>query len=128
MWKEEAVQSKQKKTLQYFTCCKHGRVLLPALENPPSELFSLLDPASKDPVPKRFQACIRTFNSMFAMTSHGAKIDYNVLKGKGPYTFRMHGQNYHNTKQRNPPSHFSTFRFYKFSGHGSGKQVIQCQV
>lgn len=32
---------------------------------------------------------------MFAMTSHGAKVDYAVMKGRGPYTFRMHGQNYH---------------------------------
>ena len=32
------------------------------------------------------------------MTSHGAKADYSVMDGKGPYTFRMHGQNYHAIK------------------------------
>ena len=32
---------------------------------------------------------------MFALTSHGAQVDYTVMHGKGPYTFRIHDQNCH---------------------------------
>ena len=32
---------------------------------------------------------------MFAFTSMGDKIQKNVNQGKGPYVYRIHGQNYH---------------------------------
>ena len=32
---------------------------------------------------------------MFAFTSMGGKIDHTVNKGRGPYCFRLHGENYH---------------------------------
>ncbi|PKA66941.1 ATP-dependent DNA helicase PIF1 [Apostasia shenzhenica] len=32
---------------------------------------------------------------MFAFTSLGTKVDYNATKGRGPYNFRIHRQNYH---------------------------------
>jgi len=32
---------------------------------------------------------------MFSFTSMGGKIDKSINKGKGPYVFRLSGQNYH---------------------------------
>lgn len=32
---------------------------------------------------------------MFSFTSMGGKIDHSVNVGRGPYCFRLHGQNYH---------------------------------
>jgi hypothetical protein len=38
---------------------------------------------------------IRSYNSMFAFTSTGGIVDKEINKRRGPYVFRMHGQNYH---------------------------------
>ncbi|CAN7008375.1 unnamed protein product [Brassica oleracea var. botrytis] len=32
---------------------------------------------------------------MFAFTSMGGEIDASVINGRGPYVFRLHGQNFH---------------------------------
>lgn len=32
---------------------------------------------------------------MFSFTSLGGKIDHSVNNGKGPYVFKMNGENYH---------------------------------
>jgi len=37
---------------------------------------------------------IISFNSMFAFTSMGGKIDYKINKGKAPPTFFMNGENH----------------------------------
>lgn len=45
---------------------------------------------------KNFKNNIRTYNSMFAFTSMGGKVDESVNKtGRAPYVFRLHGQTYH---------------------------------
>ncbi|XP_075096558.1 uncharacterized protein LOC142174626 [Nicotiana tabacum] len=38
---------------------------------------------------------IRTYNSIFAFTSMGGNVDFSINKTKGPRTFRLSGQNYH---------------------------------
>jgi len=38
---------------------------------------------------------IRSFNSMFAFTSMGGKIDSTMNKGSAPPMFVMNGENYH---------------------------------
>ncbi|GJR76764.1 helicase [Tanacetum coccineum] len=43
----------------------------------------------------RFRDQIRVYNSMFSFTSFGARIDHSINTGKGLYTFRINGQNYH---------------------------------
>lgn len=95
MWKEEKVKSSAKHSSCYSICCKNSKILLPPLAKPPASLAFLLDPSIKHPLSKRFQVRVRSFNSMFAMTSHGAKVVQTVMDGRGPYTFRMHGQNSH---------------------------------
>jgi hypothetical protein len=38
---------------------------------------------------------IRSFNSMFAFTSMGGKIDSSMNSGNAPPTFVLNGENYH---------------------------------
>jgi hypothetical protein len=44
---------------------------------------------------KFFLKNIRRYNSMFSFTSMGGKVDSSINKGKGPFVFRLKGQNYH---------------------------------
>jgi len=44
---------------------------------------------------KNFQQHIRLYNSMFAFTSPGFKVDKNTRKGRGPPTIRIQGQSCH---------------------------------
>ena len=41
---------------------------------------------------KQFRETIRVYNALLAFTSIGANIDYSVVFGKGPFTFRIQGQ------------------------------------
>uniref|UniRef100_A0A0D3E4S6 ATP-dependent DNA helicase n=1 Tax=Brassica oleracea var. oleracea TaxID=109376 RepID=A0A0D3E4S6_BRAOL len=66
-----------------------GRVILQQSREPPAFLDELI---SQSP---SFRKNIRAYNSMLAFTSMGGKIDYGINSGNGPFTFRMHGQNYH---------------------------------
>ena len=43
---------------------------------------------------RNFRENIRQYNSMFAVGSFKAKIDYSIL-GRGPYAFKIQGDNYH---------------------------------
>lgn len=70
-------------------CCQEGKVKLPLQKEPPQFLKSL---HQENP---RFRDNIRAYNSMFAFTSMGGKVDTNINKGRGPYVFRINGQNYH---------------------------------
>ncbi|KAF7827385.1 uncharacterized protein G2W53_018549 [Senna tora] len=70
-----------------------GKVQLPLMKKSPKMLEKLLlmnDARSRD-----FRKRIRSYNNMFAFTSMGGKIDNSANDGKGPYVFRLHGQNMH---------------------------------
>ncbi|UYV72470.1 hypothetical protein LAZ67_9003273 [Cordylochernes scorpioides] len=71
-------------------CCKKGRVSLPAIESPPEPIFSLL--SGLHPLSKSFLLHIRRYNSIFQMTSFGAR--QVVEQGYMP-TFKVQGQVYH---------------------------------
>ncbi|UYV73989.1 hypothetical protein LAZ67_11001733 [Cordylochernes scorpioides] len=71
-------------------CCKQGRVSLPAIESPPEPIFSLL--SGLHPLLKSFLLHIRRYNSIFQMTSFGAR--QVVEQGYMP-TFKVQGQVYH---------------------------------
>ena len=77
------------KELRFSICCQQGRVILQQSREPPAFLDELI---SQSP---SFRKNIRAYNSMLAFTSMGGKIDYGINSGNGPFTFRMHGQNYH---------------------------------
>ncbi|KAF7812516.1 putative AT hook motif-containing protein [Senna tora] len=76
---------------KFSLCCKQGKVVLPSVKRPPKlleDLFTMKDPRSAD-----FMKEIRNYNNMFAFTSMGGKIDHTVNNDKGPYVYRLHGQN-----------------------------------
>ncbi|KAI3720341.1 hypothetical protein L6452_21257 [Arctium lappa] len=95
MWYEERTQKNKKTAMPKFMfCCSEGRVQVPLLQQPPKILSDLLGTESG----KKgllFRKEIRTYNSMFAFTSLGARIDSSINRGKGSYVYRVSGQNYH---------------------------------
>lgn len=74
--------------LLFSICCQQGRVTLPKVRDPPTLLKKLLEPSA-------FKTNIRPYNSSFAMTSMGAKVDTSLQRSRGPYYYRIYGQNYH---------------------------------
>lgn len=94
MWYEERIQKKYKARYPRFSmCCKQGRIILPLYRRPPQPLYDLFN--KQDQRGKFFLANIRSFNSMFAFTSMGGKIDTKINDGGGPPIFVLNGENYH---------------------------------
>ncbi|GJV98127.1 ATP-dependent DNA helicase PIF1 [Tanacetum coccineum] len=94
MWYNERSDKARKAVTPTFSlCCQEGKVLLPRFNDTPQPLKKLLDYI--DPTTSRFKDQITVYNSMFCFTSFGARIDHSVNSGRGPYTFRINGQNYH---------------------------------
>ncbi|GKC48902.1 hypothetical protein Tco_1071647 [Tanacetum coccineum] len=77
----------------FSLCCQEGKVLLPKFKETPPPLDRLLN--FQDPVTAKFRDQIRVYNGMFCFTSFGARIDHSINTGRGLYTFRINGQNYH---------------------------------
>jgi hypothetical protein len=80
-------------------CYRQGKV---KLHNPdaPDELRRLfLSQTDRDAI--YFTKHIRYFNTHFSFASLGVNLDqrYNIPKGSGVYTFRIHGQVYHRLDQ-----------------------------
>jgi hypothetical protein len=74
-----------------LNCCHNGKVLLPPLPEYPPEFEQLL--TSNDEQSRNFRENIRQYNSSVSFASFGAKTA--TPPGRGPYTFRLHGQIYH---------------------------------
>ncbi|CAN6546421.1 unnamed protein product [Malus baccata var. baccata] len=47
----------------------------------------------------KFKTNIRSYNSIMALTSMGAKVDTSINKGQGPYVFKINGQVHHLMEQ-----------------------------
>ena len=94
MWYEERTNKAFKPLNPTFSiCCQSGKVKLPKFNEAPTLLKNLLD--YTDSSTSKFRDQIRIYNSMFCFTSFGAKIDNSINSTRGPYTFRINGQNYH---------------------------------
>ncbi|GKE39297.1 hypothetical protein Tco_1462702 [Tanacetum coccineum] len=70
-----------------------GKVLLPKFKDTPTPLDKLLN--FNDPGTSKFRDQIRVYNGMYCFTSFGARIDHSINIGRGVYTFRINGKNYH---------------------------------
>ncbi|CAH9137149.1 unnamed protein product [Cuscuta epithymum] len=93
-WYEERVRkSPAGKPPKFSPCCNQGDVVLPAMEEPPEPLKSLI--FGSDERSRHFLENIRSYNAMFAFTSMGGKQDKDINQGKTPPIFRINGQNYH---------------------------------
>jgi hypothetical protein len=44
---------------------------------------------------KKYKAQIRSCNAIFAMTSMSEKVDHKINDRRGPYIFKLNGQNHH---------------------------------
>ncbi|GJR52094.1 hypothetical protein Tco_1402615 [Tanacetum coccineum] len=77
----------------FSRCCQGGNVLLPRFKEAHTPLNKLLD--YNEATTARFKDQIRVYNNMFYFTSFGSKIEHTINTGRGPYTFRINGQNYH---------------------------------
>ena len=95
LWYEErTVKSKRPKNPKFSLCCMEGKVKLPLLKKAPPLIDELLDPLGSQQS-KTFRTLIRSYNAMFAMTSMGGKVDNSINDGRGPYIFKLNGQNHH---------------------------------
>ena len=96
-WKGEALANsiRTNSTVPIYTrCCQKGEIQIPLSDSTPPFLQQLLDPNNG----RRsifFRENIRVYNSMFAFTSMGAKIDYDLNRRSGPYVFKICGQIHH---------------------------------
>jgi hypothetical protein len=90
----KTLKSKKPHNPKFSLCCMEGQVKLPLLKKPPVFLEELLNPAGGHRS-KNFKAQIRSYNSIFAMTSMGGNVDKTINDGRGPYIFRLNGQNHH---------------------------------
>ncbi|CAI9270649.1 unnamed protein product [Lactuca saligna] len=95
-WYDERVSVMSSNRAWYNHCCKNGQVKLPFSMIPPPSLVTLFDQPE-------FLADIRAYNSMFAMTSFGAKVDESINIGYGPYVFKIEGRVYHRLGSYCPP-------------------------
>ena len=92
-----------------------AKVKLPLFNKPRTVLNELLDHAGGERS-KKFKTQIRSYNAMLAMTSMSGKVDTRVNDGRGPYIYRLNGQNDHRigtlilADGQNP--HFAQLYFY----------------
>lgn len=93
MWKEERTNKNVKTGVPKFSLgCSQGQIKLPPTPSTPSYLNKLYNDPKKS---HHFKRSIRLYNSMFAFTSMGGKVDHAINSGKAPYVYRLNGQNHH---------------------------------
>ena len=95
LWENEArVGNANLKLTAYSMCCGRGKVMLPDPPHPPRLILDLLTNNSQ--YSRTFIENIRSYNQMFSFTSMGGRIDTNINnRGRGPFVFRLNGQNHH---------------------------------
>jgi len=94
MWYEERTdKNRNTSTPEFSMCCMQGRIEIAPFASIPQSLHDLY--FKNDRKSKFFLENIRSFNSMFAFTSIGAKIDRTKNNGNAPPVFVMNGENYH---------------------------------
>ncbi|XP_077232577.1 uncharacterized protein LOC143869904 [Tasmannia lanceolata] len=95
MWYEERSSSaKQSPFVRFTMCCEDGKIQLLSLPEMPQYLKELHS-GQYDTRYTCFKELIRAYNSMFSFTSMGGVVDYSVVDGRRPYSFRISSSNYH---------------------------------
>ncbi|KAL6211637.1 hypothetical protein ACLB2K_016860 [Fragaria x ananassa] len=101
-WLDEANQrTSATGPIIYIGCVQKRQVELPKLTQTPNLLEQLLNP-NNGRQNLIFRDNIRVYNSIFAFTSMGGKIDKDVNNGSGPYIFKICGQVHHLMGSRLP--------------------------
>ncbi|KAJ1263943.1 hypothetical protein BS78_09G225500, partial [Paspalum vaginatum] len=90
-WYEERVRrERHTPDPTYNLCCKGGKIFLEPYNPPPQPLLDLF--TTHNSVSNHFFEHIRQYNTMFAMTSMGAKVIESINDGRSPYVFKISGQ------------------------------------
>ena len=100
-WVDERLKSSSIRNPKFGTCCLQGKILLPALQSVPAELYHHL--ISSESESKTFRKKIRQYNSALAMTSVGRDVDKSLNNGNGPYVYKLHGELTHKVGSILPP-------------------------
>ena len=93
LWFDEKLKRSSRNDPEFSVCCSKGKIKLPLLKDPPLLLRDLL--LRDHEKSRKFQEKIRAYNMMFAFTSMSGFQDKSVNDGRGTYTYRLGGQNYH---------------------------------
>jgi len=102
MWYEERVyKSRHTSKPEFSMCCMQGRIEIAPFKKLPRPLYNLYH--KKDKKSKIFLENIRSFNSMFAFTSMGGKIDKTKNNGHAPPIYVLNRENYHQISSLLPP-------------------------
>ncbi|KAG5520326.1 hypothetical protein RHGRI_033033 [Rhododendron griersonianum] len=100
-------------------CCYNGQVVL-ANENVPEALRTLFTSQTEEGL--EFRRHIRAYNSIFAFTSFGVKLDKELATSRqGVYTFRAQGQVYHDLPSLIPSG--STPCYFQLYFYDTDKEV-----
>ncbi|WVZ78307.1 hypothetical protein U9M48_026043 [Paspalum notatum var. saurae] len=90
-WYEERVRRERNTSdPTYNLCCKGGKFYLGPYNPPPQPILDLF--TTHNSVSNHFFEHIRQYNTMFAMTSMGAKVLESINDGRSPYVFKISGQ------------------------------------
>lgn len=93
MWKEERTNKSVTRGSPVFSlCCANGQIRLPKEKPTPSYIWQLHNDKLHS---QRFKDGIRMYNTLFAFTSTGGKVDHSINCGGSPYVYRLNGQNHH---------------------------------
>ncbi|RPA93435.1 hypothetical protein L873DRAFT_1777753, partial [Choiromyces venosus 120613-1] len=93
-WISERIVHRGKRNPKFESCCKHGDLKLPLLEELLEPLKSLIN--GQESVAKEFRKHLRQWNSAFAFTSVSHNMDNrDEVAGAGVQTFQVHGELYH---------------------------------
>lgn len=126
LWKAESARSQKKSDGSFSICCNYAKVQLPKLKDAPPTYKNLF--RSTDSKAKYFIDNIRRYNSMFSFTSMGGRVDKEVNKSRGPYVYRISGENYHRLGSLLPPDEsqpkFSQLYIYDTDNEISNRQHI----
>ena len=124
MWHGERSTSTGNITVPKFgLCCKEGKVKLPPLKQALLYLRQLLRYNERGES-SNFRQNIRLYNSMFAFTSMGRNVDYEINKqASGPYVFRLNGQNYHQIGTLLPKDDVTKPKFSQLYIHDTENEV-----
>ena len=101
-WMAEKTSKSSNANPAFGQCCNHGKVQLPAIQEPPEALRTLF--VGNDPQAREFRDNIRQYNMALAFTSVGVTEDFGINQhGGGPYVFRVVGQLTHYSGALLPP-------------------------
>lgn len=94
MWIDEKSNSSSINP-EFQLCCGKGQYVVERFSPTPSLISNLLK--GNDAISKEFKQNIRAYNSSLSFTSLGVQLDSSVQNRiNGAYTFRIHGNLYHN--------------------------------